>query len=400
MEIPFDFIIKITSITLLIIVTIFQFIIISKVFIQITESENILSQGTDKNFTILEKSRKSKNLIDQRIITIIEQLEDSEKHTKSILAEKEQIVLELKDSNITIDNIQAKLSKEIIVIKTAIIESLTTLNVLLADISQIKISSQLNIELLGEIAENYSELETNITSYNNPVKKSLHINDEEILRSLQLIDSITQLYDNAENTEDLLKGVFKGIDNIRDVTGIINEVAEKTSILSLNAAIESAHAGEAGKGFAIVAEEIRVLAETTAEHAEDINNALYSVSDLINQSTHSEELDKNTYPAIISDMKIINNSLHDIKKLLHPISQIHNLDSYKIKSDNHDFSNLIDKSLKALTLLKAEMSQSVEKVGNLVLIKDIPIEKIGNETDSSQRETGIKPVHSQDLVGL
>ena len=83
--------------------------------------------------------------------------------------------------------------------------------------------------------------------------------------------------------EDMLK-LDENAKDINRIMGVISDIADQTNLLALNAAIEAARAGEAGRGFAVVADEVRKLAEKTMASTTDVGNAIRGIQASVSQS--------------------------------------------------------------------------------------------------------------------
>ena len=93
------------------------------------------------------------------------------------------------------------------------------------------------------------------------------------------VGSIDSVRDTIVHLKEAMAGLGDKASNIGQVMSVINEVADQTNLLALNAAIEAARAGEAGRGFAVVADEVRKLAEKTMGATKEVEEAVRAIQD-------------------------------------------------------------------------------------------------------------------------
>ncbi|MBN2510486.1 MAG: HAMP domain-containing protein [Spirochaetales bacterium] len=131
-----------------------------------------------------------------------------------------------------------------------------------------------------------------------------------------LVDITNRGSEVMTQTSSVIQEIAREIENLLDIIDIINTIANQTDLLSMNAAIESAHAGDAGRGFAVVAEEIRKLAESTGENSKMVSSSLNQITERIKNAAETSRESLVTFGQINQEVKNTAQAFKEISKAM------------------------------------------------------------------------------------
>lgn len=212
-------------------------------------------------------------------------------------------------------------------------------------------------QAVEDIAQGAASQASDTEAASRQVKELEHVIDKENSSVVQLEQAVTLMTDYSGNAVDNIEKLSdisgktnlaiefvnsqtqetnSSVENIQRAIEVITNIAEQTSLLSLNASIEAARAGEQGKGFAVVAEEIRKLADESNKSASEINEAV---------------------------VKLIANSGLSVEKM-EDVSQNVQEQTMCLKDTREAFENLY-KEIKSVEEVSGNISLQTEKLSEL-----------------------------------
>jgi methyl-accepting chemotaxis protein len=133
-----------------------------------------------------------------------------------------------------------------------------------------------------DIAKNTSQ----VNSVAETTAKSAEEGETAINHS---VDDVKAIATTVEEFSGIVSSLGERSTHIGEIVNVINDIADQTNLLALNAAIEAARAGEQGRGFAVVADEVRGLAERTAKATLEINDMIQAIQQEVGKAVKSME---------------------------------------------------------------------------------------------------------------
>ena len=204
------------------------------------------------------------------------------------------------------------------------------------------------------ISENITALETTAA---NSRRETVRLNS--VAQDMKTIEEDTMAL--SHNIQNLTKSAKQ----IEEILSVINEIAGQTNLLALNAAIEAARAGEAGRGFAVVADEVRKLAERTQSATKEIEEIILVLQKeaeiagtAMGQSVESVKAGTNNIQNVTEQINIVVNDVTNLYDKMRPIAE-------SVTNQQHATQTVVDHAQDIAKAVEIS-SQSIDNTSDTV----------------------------------
>ncbi len=190
--------------------------------------------------------------------------------------------------------------------------------------------------------------------------------DGEIMRMNDDIQTVARMQQELSNELQTLSAEAQEVKGILDIIG---DIADQTNLLALNAAIEAARAGEHGRGFAVVADEVRKLAERTQESLHRINGTISTIVDAITGT--SKNMEKSA-----GSILVVSRDSQNVQQMINGSSQLISVAAQSVRESNAHLitltegMRLISGRIDSLNLLAASNATSIREISDVAFRLD------------------------------
>jgi twitching motility protein PilJ len=143
--------------------------------------------------------------------------------------------------------------------------------------------------LMQQVTSGMREMSEQANSSSTMATESLHAASQGAQAVRDTIEGMENMREQIQDTSKRIKRLGESSQRIGDIVALIDDIAEQTNILSLNAAIQASMAGEAGRGFAVVSDEVQSLAERSTEATKKIGELVTTIQNDTNDAVLSME---------------------------------------------------------------------------------------------------------------
>ncbi|HEX2983468.1 MAG TPA: methyl-accepting chemotaxis protein, partial [Ignavibacteriales bacterium] len=174
-------------------------------------------------------------------------------------------------------------------------------------------------------------------------------------------EGIQKIVESTTETSVKISSLAGKTEQIGEITQVIDDIADQTNLLALNAAIEAARAGEQGRGFAVVADEVRKLAERTMKATKEIGTTIKSIQTEAKEANISME---NAGKAVDSGMKLAEEVAEALNEILSSSSVVSDLIAQVAAAGEQQSaaSEQISKNIDGINSVTQETAQGIDQI--------------------------------------